>query len=36
MPVRNLPNTAKLWKAVQGDVRHGARAPVKKQHIIGF
>jgi len=26
MPVRNLPNTAKVWEAVQGDVRHGARA----------
>jgi len=23
MPVRNLPNTAKVWEAVQGDVRHG-------------
>jgi hypothetical protein len=31
MPVRNLPNTAKVWEAVQGDVRHGARAPVKSR-----
>jgi hypothetical protein len=28
MPVRNLPNTAKVWEAVQRDVRHGARASV--------
>jgi hypothetical protein len=31
MPVRNLPNTAKVWEAVQGDVRHGARDSVKNR-----
>jgi hypothetical protein len=31
MPVRNLSNTAKVWEAVQGDVRHGARAPVQSR-----
>jgi hypothetical protein len=30
-PVRNLPNTAKVWEAVQGDVRHGARASVNSR-----
>jgi hypothetical protein len=30
-PVRNLPNTAKVWEAVQGDLRHGARASVKSR-----
>ncbi len=31
MPVRNLPNTAKVCVAVQGDLRHGARASVKSR-----
>ncbi len=30
MPVRNLPNTAKVWEAVPGEVRYGARASVKR------
>jgi hypothetical protein len=31
MPVRNLPNTAKVREAGQGDVRHGAWASVKSR-----
>jgi hypothetical protein len=35
MPVRNLPNTAKVREAVKGDVRHCARASVKSRRT-GF
>ena len=35
IPVRNLPNTAKVWEAVQGDRRHGARASLPHDPFYG-
>ena len=36
MPVRNLPNTVKVWEAVQGDVRHGAGPGKVGSRVIDF
>jgi len=36
LAVRNLPSMAKASEAVQGDVRQGARASVKRVAVLMF